>query len=279
MCLVCYNLQGYPAILWQTEDVRWLVMCLVCYNLQVPSNLFDKQRMSDGCVLSVTTYRYPATPLTNRGCQTVGDVSCLLQLTGTQQPLWQTEDVRRLRLVCYNLQVPSNPFDKQRMSDGWWCVLCVTTYSDPITPLTNRGAPTVGNMCLVFYNLQDPSNPVDKQRMSDSWWCVLSVAAYSNPFDKQRMSDSEMCCLFQLTGPLQPLWQTEDVWQTVTLMTVFVTGPQQPLWQTEDVWQGATSARWVATEQTSQGEKATALASEVGQLPEFLWSKMAKQRA
>ena len=30
---------------------------------------------------------YIVTPLTKRGCQTVGDVSCLLQLTGTQQPL------------------------------------------------------------------------------------------------------------------------------------------------------------------------------------------------
>ena len=342
MCLVCYNLQ-VPSNPFDKQ--RMLDGCLVCYNLQVPSNPFDKQdvrRLS--CLLQLTGTQQPLWQT-----EDVRRLSCLLQLTGTQQPLWQTEDVRRLVmcLVCYNLQGPSNPFDKQRSSNSqeyvscllqlagpqqprwqtedvrqlvmclvcyslqqphWhtedvrqWYVLSLTTYtalaspltnrgrltdSDiddcvcyraPATPLTNRGRLTVTLMCL----LQGPSKPFDKQRTSDSdiddcvcyrapatpltnrgrltdsdiddcvcyrapatpltnrerltvtLMCLLQGP--SNPFDKQRTSDSDTDVF--VTGPQQPLWQTEDVWQTVTLMTVFVTGPQQPLWQTENVWQ------------------------------------------
>ena len=66
---------------------RWVLGIVMGYRDPV-TPLINRRCQTVGdvsCLLQLTGV--PSNPLTNRGCQMVGDVSCLLQLTGTQQPL------------------------------------------------------------------------------------------------------------------------------------------------------------------------------------------------
>ena len=102
-------------------------------------------------------------------------------------------------VVSYNLQGPSNPFDRGHLTDS--DIDDCVCYRAPANPLTNRGRLTDSDIddCVCY---RAPATPLtNRGRLTVTLMCLLQGP--SNPFDKQRTSDSDIDVF--VTGSQQPV--------------------------------------------------------------------------